>query len=87
MDTSPYFLCPAPDLTKLSKKSLAGKSVEVTFAVSYRYNGGTIINDKWYAGYEVPPPIVPEGFKLVGIGVGLQLNAHPPRATRILKPL
>jgi hypothetical protein len=57
------------------------------YAVSYKYNGGTVIDGKWYEGYEVPPPILPTGYKLVGIGVGLQLNASPPLATARLKPI
>jgi len=75
---------PAPDLTSKAKP---GKKVEVTYPVSYSYNGGTVIDDKWYAGYEVPKPIVPKGYKLTSIGVGLQLNAHPPYATMILEPI
>lgn len=62
------------------------KSFLVTYPVSYRYNGGTIVDGEWYEGYEVPPPDVPKGFSLVGIGCGLQLNAHPPYATAYLKP-
>jgi len=79
-----YYKHPATDLTKV-RRPKPGKSVEVTFAVSYRYNGGIVIDDEWYAGYEVPPPIVPEGFMLVGIGVGLELNSHPPYATQLMK--
>lgn len=59
----------------------------VTFPVSYQYNGGIVIDDEWFDGYEVPEPDVPEGFELKGIGCGLQLNARPPYATRYLKPL
>jgi len=59
----------------------------VTYPVSYRYNGGIVIDDTWYEGYEVAKPTVPEGFKLVGIGCGLQLNASPPFATAYLKPI
>lgn len=59
----------------------------VIFPVSYRYNGGIVIGDEWYDGYEVVKPEVPAGFELVSIGCGLQLNAHPPYATRYLKPL
>jgi hypothetical protein len=61
--------------------------MEVTFPVSYRYNGGTIINNKWYSGYEVPSPKIPVGYKLVSLGVGLQLNAAPPYATMLLKKI
>jgi hypothetical protein len=63
------------------------ESCLVTYPVSYKYNGGIIINNKWYEGYEVPKPKVPKGFKLVGIGCGLQLNTHPPYATSYLKPI
>ena len=59
----------------------------VTYPVSYRYNGGIIIDGKWYEGYTVPRPKVPKGFELVSIGCGLQLNAHPPYATSYLKPI
>ncbi len=84
MSEGKFFPWPQPDLTRFAKP---GKSVEVQYPVSYCYNGGTIINDEWYAGYEVPPPIVPPGFKLVDICVGFQFNAHPPLATVILKPI
>jgi len=79
-----FFHFPAPDLTK---KARHDKRVEVTYPVSYTYNGGTVIDGKWYAGYEVPKPIVPKGYKLTGIGVGFQFNAHPPYATMILEPI
>jgi len=81
------FHCPAPDL-RGQERTKQGKlldSVEVTYPVSYRYNGGTIIDDEWYTGYEVPPPILPDGYELVNIGVGLQLNARPPYATMLMK--
>jgi hypothetical protein len=79
------FHCPAPDLTK---KARPGRKVEVTFPVSFSgYNGGTVVGGKWYSGFKVPEPIVPPGFKLKDIGVGLQLNAHPPYATMILEPI
>lgn len=58
----------------------------VTFPVSIRYNGGITIDGEWYDGYEVPEPKVPEGFELISIACGLQLNAHPPYATMYLKP-
>jgi hypothetical protein len=58
----------------------------VTYPVSYRYNGGIIVDGKWYEGYKVPSPKVPKGFTLRGIGCGLQLNVHPPYATAYLKP-
>jgi hypothetical protein len=62
-------------------------SKEVIFPVSYTYNGGTVIGDEWYSGYEVPTPQVPEGFKLVSLGVSLQLNARPPYATMLLEKI
>jgi len=73
-----YFHCPPTDL-----RGHRGQC-QVQFAVSEEYNGGIVINDKWYKGYKVPPPILSPGFKLVGIGVGHQLNARPPYATQLL---
>jgi hypothetical protein len=64
-----------------------GDSFLVTYPVSYRYNGGTIIEDEYYEGFEVVKPSTPKGYELVGIGCGLQLNAHPPYATSYLRPL
>ena len=63
------------------------QSFLVTYPVSYRYNGGIIVDDKWYEGFKVKSPKVPKGFELVSIGCGLQLNAQPPYATVYLKPL
>lgn len=80
----PWLKYPATDLTKKAKP---GKSVTVTYAVGMSYNGGIVEKGEWFAGYEVPPPIVPEGFKLVGIGIGLCLNSAPPRATAILRQI
>ena len=59
----------------------------VTYPVSYKYNGGIVIEGKWYEGFKVAKPKVPKGFKLHSIGCGLQLNAQPPYATAYLKPL
>jgi len=85
-DDPEYFQCEQPDLRGMEKKIKGKKtSIEVTHPVSIRYNGGTIIGDKWYRGYYVPDPIIPDGYKLVDIGVGLQLNARPPYATKLLK--
>jgi hypothetical protein len=80
------FKVPSPDLSGWVRK-IKGKrtSVEVTFPVSYRYNGGISIGEDWYPGYEVGAPIVPKGYKLISLGVGLQLNARPPYATMLLK--
>ena len=72
---------------------------EVTYPVSIRYNGGMTLNEKgemlysakqkgqfkWYEGYSVPRPKVLKGYELVNIGVGYQLNAHPPYATMVLR--
>jgi len=63
------------------------ESFLVTYPTSYRYNGGIVIDGKWYQGYKVVSPKVPKGFELVGIACGLQLNARPPYATRYLKPI
>ena len=76
------FRCPPTDLRCYQPK----ERHEVTYAVSYTYNGGTVINDEWYAGYEVPAPLIAPGFVLIGIGVGLQLNATPPYATGVIIP-
>lgn len=97
VNTPQYFICPQPDLRGQESK-IKGKrtSREVTFPVSYRYNGGIVLTPKgrmsfddpdakWYAGFTVPEPIVPEGYELVSIGVGLQLNARPPYATMLLR--
>lgn len=58
----------------------------VHYPVGIEYNGGTIHEGKWYRGFKVPAPTPPKGFKLTGIGIGLQLNAHPPYATVYLEP-
>ncbi len=59
----------------------------VTYPVSYRYNGGIIVDGKWYEGFKVVKPKVPKGYKLTSIFCGLQLNARPPYATAYLEPL
>jgi len=59
----------------------------VSFPVSYQYNGGIIIDGEHYDGIEVPSPIIPDGYTLKSIGVGLNLNYVPPYATRYLNPL
>lgn len=86
-----YWHMPVPEISPASvkhKNSIEkGQGGEVNYPVSYRYNGGIVINGKWYKGFKVPAPIVPDGHKLVNIGVGLQLNAKPPYATSYLKPI
>ena len=46
-----FFKVPPPNL----QGKLKGKktSMQVTYPVSYRYNGGIPIDGEWYAGYEV----------------------------------
>jgi len=72
---------------KLSVGEKWCNSFLVTFPVSYDYNGGIVIEGKWYKGFKVAKPKVPKGFKLYGIGCGLQLNACPPYATMYLQPI
>ena len=81
---------------KLTKTEKWLDSHLVVYPVSYKYNGGIVLdkkghvcfkNGKWYAGFKVPKPIAPKGFKLVDIGVGLNLNAYPPMKTAYLKPI
>ena len=77
MSKKEYFTCKQPILPK--------REGIVRFPVSYTYNGGIIVNDKWYKGYDVPSPLIPEGYELVSMAMALQLNAHPPYATMYLK--
>lgn len=85
MKPGKYFKCPQPVLKYKGEKWGSGKIV--TYPVSYRYNGGTIIDGEWYDGYEVPFPSVPNGYKLFNVGIGLQLNAHPPYASMLMKKI
>jgi len=87
-----YITCDKPKLKPVSKvraqKAIANPKIrgyEVTFPVSYRYNGGTIFQGEHYMGYNVPKPDVPKGWHLRSIGVGLQLNCRPPMATMFLE--
>jgi len=80
------FKCEKPVIKINQSKFKKGKSFEVTFPVSYRYNGTITVEGKEYDGYEVPRPDIPEGWELVSIGVGLQMNAHPPYCTMVLSP-
>lgn len=82
LERDPWFRYPAPDLR--GRESPNGDTI-VRYPVGISYNGGTVVNGKWYAGYEVPDPIVPAGYKLADHGVGLELNSHPPMATMILR--
>jgi hypothetical protein len=86
-----WIMWPSADLkpaTRADKrKMLKGRPHEVTYLVGYEYNGGTTFGDRWARGYKVPPPVVPKGWRLVNIGVGLQLNCHPPYATVACVPI
>lgn len=77
------YKCPPTDLRGFD----GNEGEEIQYAVTYVYNGGISVGGEWYDGYEVPPPIIPAGMCIVGIGVGLQLNARPPYATARIKPL
>jgi hypothetical protein len=56
----------------------------ITFPVSYRYNGGISVNNRHYEGFTVKNPKIPKGFETKSICCGLQLNAKPPLATRMI---
>ena len=64
---------------------LLAKEGRVSYPVSYEYNGGILIDEKQYAGYKVKPPVIPEGYILKSIGLGLNLNSKPPIATAYLQ--
>jgi len=74
---------PKPTLEKTGEKWNGGELV--FFPVSYRYNGGTVIDGKWYEGYSVPKPAIPKGYELFSIHCGLELNARPPTQTMCLR--
>lgn len=80
-----YYHIEGPIDLKKTEKWADGYLVQ--YPVSYKYNGGTIIDGEWYKGFKVPPPEIPEGYELVDIGIGLQLNSKPPIATKYLKPI
>ena len=77
-----YYHCAA---TNLTSKAKPGKGKQVTYRAGITYNGGTVIDGEWYAGYAVPPPIIPVGYELVDLGIGLELNSRPPQATALLR--
>ena len=78
----PFFV-PGQDFTKTARS----KPVRVYVKKSYLYNGGAIINNEWYPGYEVGDPIVPDTHELVyDIGCGWEMNARPPVAVAVLRP-
>lgn len=80
--TTRAFIHPGTDLRGKAKP---GKRVTVQIAVSQSYNGGTVVDGKWYSGYRVAPPTIPAGYELSDIGVGLCLNSCPPIATKVLR--
>lgn len=57
----------------------------VKFPVSYKYNGGITIDGNHYDGYSVGAPVIPDGCELVSLGIGLNMNNHPPFSTMLLK--
>ena len=60
----------------------------VTFPISYEYNGGIVWEDgKWYRGFKVSPPVVPEGYELTNIYVSPQYNSRPPYETMYLEKI
>lgn len=69
------------EFMKMPAPVLPAREGKVSYPVSYAYNGGTIIAGKFYAGYEIPPPVIPAGFKVVELYMALQHNAHPPLKT------
>ena len=66
---------------------LPRKEGQVTFPVSYKYNGGVVVEGQWFEGFEVGLPVIPAGYELVSLAMGLQLNAKPPLATMYLKKI
>lgn len=77
------FKVPGDDLR--NKPRPGGRDTLVDVHHSISYNGGTVVGDKWYSGFEVGEPILPDGYELVGTGEGSQLNAHPPYVRMILR--
>lgn len=81
-----FLKCLKPAMKNPSGKSIKdGYEGEVVFPTSYRYNGGIAVDGKWYDGFEVPSPDVPNGYELISLGVGLQLNEKPPYCTMLLR--
>lgn len=78
---------PRSVITEKTKGEKWGKGKLVTFSVSQVYNGGITIDGEWYNGVSVPPPKIPKGYKLIGIGIGYQLNCVPPYATQLLQKI
>jgi len=73
------------EFIKLPAPKLPAKEGNISYPVSYEYNGGTIYKGQYIKGFEIPEPIVPNGFKLVQLYMGLQLNSCPPMKTNRLR--
>ena len=84
MSTHPKIKLPAEIITNKGVRWLNGWLVQ--FAVSSNQQFYDEKNDTIWGGFEVPPPIVPEGYKLVSIGIS-QTNTRPPFATQFLKKI
>ena len=76
-----------PETAKDKSLAAKGKAHRVIYPVSYRYNGGIIIGNKWHEGFKIPRPKIPKGWELHNLGCGLQLNSRPPYATNVLMPI
>lgn len=60
-----YYYYPPTDFRPLvAKFKPSRRKVEVHYRISENYNGGCVINDRWYQGVRTKPPIVPEGWDL-----------------------
>jgi hypothetical protein len=77
-----YFQCSRPEIQPLY---YGENSRQISFPVSYTYNGGIVIGDKWYKGFHVPAPIIPSDCELNTLGIGLCLMSQPPMCTVLLK--
>lgn len=62
--------------------------VKCKLCVTEKWSRSWLVDFPISAGaYEVDEPLVPDGFKLVSIGIGVNYNSTPPRATKYLKPI
>lgn len=88
-DGEPYATKKTPPALRDGRGKVPVKACEVTFIASEKYNGGIVVLldgvEHWVKGFRIPRPVTPEGFELVGMGVGHQLNCTPPFATEYLK--
>lgn len=85
-----FIHCPAPviDVNRRGLEKWAGGRL-YPVPVSQRYNGGIVVKlgeaEVWAHGFKVPAPAVPEGWELVSIHCGAQLNACPPVLPMLLR--